>query len=97
MMVTPSIFMSKQSPIDNAMVNQPVHVQKAVVVTQDARVAKDVEPKTDTKDCTDVSEVDSSKSAIGSLISEASTSFAKQIAMGASKSIISKNCFTSFQ
>lgn len=82
MMVTPSIFMTPQPPIDIAPPNQSVNVQKAIVVTQDNKTDKEiVEPK-ETKETKDVSEVDgSSKSAIGSLLTEASTSVAKQIIM----------------
>lgn len=74
MMVTPSIFMSPQSEL--------INVQKAVVVTQDGKAGKDVDSKSDTKETKDISEVDNSKSAIGSLLTEASTSVAKQIVIG---------------
>ncbi|XP_055321973.1 protein unc-79 homolog isoform X3 [Sitodiplosis mosellana] len=76
MMVTPSIFMSPRPAIDIAATNQPMNVQKAVVVIQDNKAGKDAEPK-EAKETKDVSEVDSStKSAIGSLLTEASTSVA---------------------
>ncbi|XP_031621809.1 protein unc-79 homolog isoform X2 [Contarinia nasturtii] len=81
MMVCPSIFMTPQGPIETAPINQPINVQKSVVITQDGKARRDTESKTDTKDSKDTSEVDSSKSAIGSLITEASASVAKQIAM----------------
>lgn len=86
MMVAPSIFMTPQADV---IVAQPANVQKAMVVTQDGKC---VEPKCETKDekdskeIKDISEVDSSKSAIGSLLTEASTSVAKQIAIGPSPS-----------
>lgn len=81
MMVCPSIFMSPQGPIETSSINQPISVQKSVVITQDGKAGRDVELKTNAKDTKDTSEVDSSKSAIGSLITEASASVAKQIAM----------------
>lgn len=74
MMVTPSIFMTPQAP----------NVQRAVVVTQDNKMGKEAETNTETKD---VSEVDNAKSVIGTLLTEASTSVAKQIAMGPTKPI----------
>lgn len=90
MMVTPSIFMTPQTPLDTAVLNQQANVQRAVVVTQDNKAGKDVEVKIESKDAKDTSEVDCSKSAIGSLLTEASTSVAKQIAMGSSKPLSKK-------
>lgn len=74
MMVTPSIFMTPQAPPDIASLHQSVNVQQ---------MNKEGEPKSEPKD---VSEVDGSKSAIGTLLTEASTSVAKQIVMGSTKS-----------
>lgn len=56
--------------------------------TQDSKTKDTAEAKSETKDVKDVSETDSSvqKSAISSMLSEASTSVAKQIAMGSTKS-----------
>lgn len=85
MMVTPSLFMPPQA--------DAINVQKAVVITQDGRAAKDAESKRDTKDTKDVSEVDNSKSAIGSLLTEASTSVAKQIIIGSTAKPCSEYCF----
>lgn len=79
MMVTPSIFMTPQAPPEIAPLQQSVVVQQT---------NKDMETKSDAKEgkeTKDVSEVDSSKSAIGSLLTEASTSVAKQIVMGPTK------------
>lgn len=87
MMVTPSIFMPPKPPID-----PNVNVQRTVVVTQNAKTHKETEMKAEPKatkvnkdNNKDVSEVDGSKSAIGSLLTEASTSVAKQIVMGSAK------------
>lgn len=90
MMVTPSIFMNPNPP-DTVVINQPVHVQRAVVITHDNKASKEAEQKCETKENKDISEVDNPKSAIGTLLTEASTSVAK-IAMGSTKQIISK-CF----
>lgn len=87
MMVSPSIFMT-QKKTDTAIINQPINVQRAVVVTQDNKASKDIDTKTETKD---ISEVDNSRSAIGSLLTEASTSVAKQIAMVTVKSSMLKH------
>lgn len=93
MMVTPSIFMTPQPPIEFATVNQQVNVQKAVVVTQDSKTSKDAESK-EAKDTKEISEVDSTtKSSIGSLLTEASSSVAKQIVMGPTTKPISKYCY----
>lgn len=103
MMVTPSIFMPPQKP-DSVAVSQPVNVQRAIVVIQDNKAMKDIESKTDTKELKDISEVDNAKSGIGSLLTEASTSVAKQIAMVSMKSsmlnflklILALNCYFNY-
>lgn len=92
MMVSPSIFMTQKA--EAAVINHPVNVQRAFVVTQDNKANKDTEPKSETKD---ISEVDNSKSAIGSLLTEASTSVAKQIAMVSVKSSMLKFKIISLQ
>lgn len=77
MMVTPSIFnMTPPAPQDTAPVQQTVIVQQTI---------KEAEHKSETKETKDVSEVDGSKSAIGTLLTEASASVAKQIIMGPTK------------
>lgn len=88
MMVTPSIFMTPQAPAtEKVVVNQQVTVQRAVVVTQDSKA--DAEQKLEIKEIEDISEVDNAKasggSAMASMISESSSSVAKQIAVGPSK------------
>lgn len=70
MMVTPSLFMPPQ---EKATINQQVNVQRAVVVTHDNKVNKETEAKCGTKEIKDISEVDNSKSAIGSLVSTISS------------------------
>lgn len=87
MMVAPSIFMTPQA--DAVVIAQTANVQKAVVVTQDSKDAEqksEAKDEIDSKEIKDVSEIDSSKSAIGSLLTEASTSVAKQIAIGPTSS-----------
>lgn len=84
MMVTPSIFnMTPQLP------SEPIPLQQTVNVQQ---MSKDTESRSETKEIKDVSEVDNSKSVIGTLLQEASTSVAKQIIMGPSKT--GKNVFS---
>lgn len=91
MMVTPSIFMTPRPPVDIATINQPINVQKAVVITQDNKTAKDAEQTKESKETKEISEVDSStKSAIGSLLTEASTSVAKQFVMAPTTKSTSK-------
>lgn len=91
MMVTPSIFMTPRPPVDIATINQSVNIQKAVVITQDNKTVKDAEQTKEAKETKEISEVDSStKSAIGSLLTEASTSVAKQIVMAPTTKSASK-------
>lgn len=76
------VFMSSQSPMDTSL------QRKSSVSGQDSKT-KEIETKIESKDGKDVSDgVDgSAKSAIGSMLTEASTSVAKQIAMGPTKPI----------
>lgn len=75
MMVTPSIFnMTPQLPVESTSLQQTLNIQQ--------QAAKESEPTCETKEIKDVSEVDGSKSAIGTLLTEASASVAKQICMG---------------
>lgn len=45
MMVTPSIFMSGQTPAEKAVINPPVTIQRAVIVTQDSNKPNSSETK----------------------------------------------------
>lgn len=90
MMVTPSIFnMTPQLSVDSTPLQQTVNVRQ--------QAAKESESKSEIKD---ISEVDRSKSAIGTLLTEASASVAKQIVMGATKLgslfILKSSIFTMF-
>lgn len=78
MMVTPSIFMPPQAPVDKVALNQSINVQKTVVITQDAKSESDNESKIKSKDSKE--ETDGNKtsdSAVSSTISESEASTAK--------------------
>lgn len=96
MMVTPSMFMTGQSTIEKAVINPPVTIQRAVVVsqTQDPSIGAKLNSVGDASDAKqeaiDTSEVDSAASLSGpstctlaSLVAESSTSVAKQIVIEA--------------
>lgn len=83
MMVTPSIFMTPQAPIEEIL-SPEVSVQKAVVVTQDAKSdiieTKSAESKAASKDV-----IDSGKSGSSMASMLSSSSLVKQIAVGMTK------------
>lgn len=96
MMVTPSMFMTGQSTIEKAVINPPVTIQRAVVVsqTQDSSIEAKLNNVSDGSDAKqemiDTSEVDSAASRPGpsscllaTMIAETPTSVAKQIVIGA--------------
>lgn len=96
MMVTPSMFMTGQSTIEKAVINPPVTIQRAVVVsqTQDSSIGAKLNSVGDASDAKqeaiETSEVDSAASLPGpshctlaSMVAESSTSVAKQIVIGA--------------
>lgn len=94
-MVTPSMFMTGQSTIEKAVINPPVTIQRAVIVsqTQDPIIAVKLnnigEVGAPKSELADTSEVDSasrpgpSSCSLATMIAETSTSVAKQIVMGA--------------
>lgn len=96
MMVTPSMFMTGQSTIEKAVINPPVTIQRAVVVsqTQDSSIAAKLNNVGDgseaKQEMIDTSEVDSAVSRPGpsscsfaTMIAETSASVEKQLTVGA--------------
>lgn len=96
MMVTPSMFMTGQTTIEKAVINPPVTIQRAVIVSQaqDSSVAAKLNNVGDASDvkqeAIETCEVDSaairpgpSSSSLATMIAETSTSVAKQIVIGA--------------
>lgn len=95
MMVTPSMFMTGQSTIEKAVINPPVTIQRAVIVsqTQDPTIAtklNNVRESGEAKhEAIDASEVDSavirpgpSSGSLAVMSAETSASVAKQIVIG---------------
>lgn len=75
------VFMSQQKPIDTPL-QQSTNVHRSSLGAQESK-AKEPEAKTEPKE---VSETDGAvKSVIGSMLTEASTSVAKQLAIGPTK------------